>query len=141
MSATPRADHAALQFPHVVADAGEPLQAALAVEEVLHLRRAHAFLREEIQHHAGIELAGRVPIGKAVERRKAHRAFNALPAVIAHIEAPLPRWATITRPPAISGATSGSRFGNIFIGKAVESVTPDALRMKLVGIAMIGQRS
>ena len=31
-----------------------------------------------------------------------------LPSFMAHMLAPLPRCATITRPPAISGATSGS---------------------------------
>ena len=64
-----------------------------------------------------------------------------LPPFMAHIEAPLPRWATITRPPAMSGATSRQALRDIFVGKAVEAVTPDALGMKLVrDRVVIGQR-
>ena len=64
-----------------------------------------------------------------------------LPPLMAHIEAPLPRWATITRPPAMSGATCGRRFGDVLVGQAVKAVTPDAFGMELVrNRVMIGER-
>ena len=54
------------------------------------------------------------------------------PPLMAHMEAPLPRWATITRPLAISGATCGRRLCNVLVGKAVKTVAPDAFGMELV---------
>ena len=53
----PRADPARLELAHVVADAGQALQAAIAVKEILHVRCRHALFRDEIEHDAGIELA------------------------------------------------------------------------------------
>ena len=45
---------------------------------------------------------------------------------IAQRLAPLPRCATITRPLAISGATSGSDRRDVLVGKSVEAVALDA---------------
>ena len=45
------------QFAHIVADAGEALETAVPVEEVLNrFGRRHAACRHEIEHHAGIDL-------------------------------------------------------------------------------------
>ena len=50
-----------------------------------------------------------------------------LPSRIAHIEAPLPRCATITRPAAASGAIVAQTARHIFVGEAVKAVAPHAL--------------
>ena len=57
----------------------------------------------------GSSWPGRVPIGRPSSAVKPIVLSTLRPPSSAHIEAPLPRWATITRPPAISGATSGRR--------------------------------
>ena len=49
------------------------------------------------------------------------------PFLIAHIEAPLPRWATITSSRAIWGAIFRSVPHDVFVGQAVEPVAPHAL--------------
>ena len=41
--------------------------------------------------------------------------------------APLPRWATTTRPAAISGATCRQGVRDVFVGQAVEAVAADAV--------------
>ena len=48
---------AGLELAHVVADAGQAFQAAVAIQEILHVRRRHALFRDEVEHDAGIELA------------------------------------------------------------------------------------
>ena len=47
------------QVAHVARDARQAFQARFAVEEVGDLARAHAALREEIEHDARVELARR----------------------------------------------------------------------------------
>ena len=53
---------------------------------------------------------GRVPIGRPSSAVKPMVLSTLLPALMAHIDAPLPRWATTTRPCAMSGASSGNRL-------------------------------
>src|SRR6266436_1688416 len=70
-----------LQFPHVVADTGEALQSAFAIEEILYVRSRHSPFRNEKQHDAGVDLSWPGSHRKSVERRKAHRALNAMSAL------------------------------------------------------------
>ena len=68
---------ARLEFAHVVADAGQALQSALVIEQVLHLLGAHLLFPDQVEHHAGIDLAGPRAHRQPVERREAHRALDA----------------------------------------------------------------
>ena len=68
---------ARLELAHVVADARKALEAAFAVEQILHRAGAHAFLVDQIEHDAGIDLARPRAHRQAVERGEAHRAFDA----------------------------------------------------------------
>src|SRR5262249_8296017 len=70
-----------LQLPHVVADTGEASEAAVAVKKVLDLLRRHTLFRSEIKYHAGINLARPRAHRQAVQRGKAHGAFDAVPAL------------------------------------------------------------
>ena len=56
----------------------------------------------------GSSCPGRVPIGRPSRAVKPIVLSTLFPETMAHMEAPLPRWATRTRPVAISGATFGS---------------------------------
>ena len=93
----------------VIADAGQALQAALSIKKTLDVSSGHALLGDEVKNDAGIKLAGPRAHRQPVERREAHRTFDALTVGQAHIDAPLPRWAMITRLFATSGATCFNR--------------------------------
>src|SRR5262249_28592381 len=67
---------ACLELAYVVADPGEAFQAAFVVKKLLDLRRGHLLLVDEIEHDAGIELAGTRAHRKPVERREPHGGFN-----------------------------------------------------------------
>ena len=77
MAKAARGSSLAEQVAHVVADAGETLQAALPVEQVRDRRGAHALLRDQVEHDAGIELARARAHRQAVERGEAHGALDA----------------------------------------------------------------
>jgi hypothetical protein len=66
-----------LQLAHVVADPGEPLEAALAIQEILHGGRAHLLLLQQIEDYAGVDLAWPRTHGQTVKRGKAHGALDA----------------------------------------------------------------
>ncbi len=55
----------------------------------------------------GSMLPGRVPISRPSRAVNPIELPTLRPARMAHMLAPLPRWATTTRPPAIAGATAG----------------------------------
>ena len=47
----------------------------------------------------------------------------------------------MTRPAAMSGATSRQALGDVFVGQAVEAVAPDAFGMQLVrNRVVVGER-
>ena len=132
---------AGFELAHVVADAGQALQAAVAVKEILHVRCRHALFRDEIEHDAGIELARPRSHRKPVERREAHRALDALSALDrAH------RGAAAEMGDDHASARDVRRdlrqaLGDIFVGQAVEAVAPDAFGMELVrDRVMVGER-
>ena len=66
------------QVSHVVADAGQPLETAVVIEQMLDLVGAHALLGQEIEHDAGVELPWTRSHGQAVKCREAHGALDAL---------------------------------------------------------------
>src|SRR6185312_7508491 len=68
---------AGLELAHVVADAGQAFETAVAIEEILHLRRRHALFRKQIQHDTGVELTRPRSHRKSVERGETHGAFDA----------------------------------------------------------------
>ena len=55
-----------------------PFKAAVAIEEILHLRRRHPLFGDQIEHDAGIDLARSRSHREPVERSKAHGALDAL---------------------------------------------------------------
>src|SRR5215467_11045129 len=65
------------QLAHVVAEAREALQSALAIQQVLNLCGGHVLFLDEVKHDAGIDLARPCPHRQAVKRGKAHRALDA----------------------------------------------------------------
>src|SRR6516164_1983783 len=71
---------ARLQLPYIVADAGEALEAALAIKEILHGGTAHLFLLDQVENDTGVDLTRTCAHGQPIERRKSHRAFDAAPA-------------------------------------------------------------
>src|SRR5262249_39661189 len=68
---------ACLQLAHIIADAGQSLEAALAIKQVRNGRSAHSFLFDEIKQHSWIDLPRPRAHRNAVERGKAHGAFDA----------------------------------------------------------------
>src|SRR5215471_12339850 len=68
---------AGLQLADVIADPGEAFEPALAIQEILHGPPAHPFLLDQIEDHAGIDLARTGAHGYAIERGKSHRALDA----------------------------------------------------------------
>ena len=69
------------QVAHVVAYAGQALEPAVVIEQMLDLLGAHALLGEEIEHDAGVELTGTRSHRQTVERGEAHGALDALAGV------------------------------------------------------------
>src|SRR3954451_13101730 len=70
-----------LEYAHVVADAGESLQAAITIKEILYGRRGHALLGHQIQHDSGIELARTRSHREPVQRGETHGALDTPPAL------------------------------------------------------------
>ena len=99
------------------------------------------FSRDQIEHDAGVDLARPRSHRQAVERGEAHRALDALPPASAHIEAPLPRWATITRPVGDFGRDFAAGAGDVFVGQAVKSVAADALGIEVLAESRSDRRS
>ena len=98
------------------------------VVEARDLARRHAPLPDQVQDDAGIELARAGAHRQAVEGRKAHCRLDAAAACEgAHIEAPLPRCATTTRPAAMLWRDLGQPGRDVLVAEAVEAVTADAL--------------
>ena len=71
----------ASKIAHVVADAGQALETAVVIEQMLDVLGAHALLGQEIEHDAGVELAWARSHRQTVERGEAHGALDALPGV------------------------------------------------------------
>ena len=98
------------QLAHVVADAGEALEAALLVEKRPRWPpRSFASRSSGRARRRGRAGPGRVPMGRPSSAVKPIVLSTLRPASSAHMEAPLPRWATITFLLARSGATSRRR--------------------------------
>ena len=66
------------KFTDVIADAGQSLETAVAVEKMLKFLRAHPFLTQEIEQDTGVDLACSRTHGQAIETSEAHRAVEAL---------------------------------------------------------------
>src|SRR4051794_6208126 len=64
------------QITDVVADAGQTLEPAIVIEQVLDGIGGHALLREQVEDDAGVELPGACAHGQAVQRREAHGAVD-----------------------------------------------------------------
>ena len=116
------------QGPHVVADAGDTEQSGLVIEQIAHLGRGHPLLLHQVENDARIEIAAAAAHGQAIERRKAHGRRHAL--------APMDRTQAGAAAEmghdnaAIGGCRTkdvGQNAGDVFIGKAVKPVPPDAL--------------
>ena len=116
------------QGSHVVADAGNTKQSGLVIEKIAHLGRGHPLLLHQVENDARIEVAAPAAHGQAIERRKAHGRRYAL--------------ALMDRTQACAAAEMGhdnTTIGgcrtedvgqnacDVFIGKAVKPVPPDAL--------------
>src|SRR5436190_1490432 len=113
------------QIAHVVADTGQPAQPRALVEQLLDVLGAVALLRQEVQHHAGIELAAAGAHGQPVERGEAHGAVHA-PAGLdrAHAGAA----AKVANDHGAAGDVRGHRGeppGDVFVRQPVEAVPPD----------------
>src|SRR4051812_35946967 len=100
---------AAQQIAHVVADAGKAFEAALEIKKVLQLGGRHRALGQQKSSTPGSIAPQRVPIGSPSSAVKPMVLSTERPSRRAHMEAPLPRWATMTRLPAKSGAISARR--------------------------------
>ena len=83
-----------------------------------------------------------MPIGSPSSAVKPIVLSMLCPPASAHIEAPLPRWATITRRAGDVRGDLAQAAGDKFVGKPVKSVSPDAFAIKTLwnGI-VIGERS
>ena len=116
-----------LQLPHVVADAGQAFEAAVAIEQVLDGRGLHAFFGEQVEQHPGIDLARPRAHGYPVERGETHRAFDA---------AAVGQGAHGRAAAEMSDDDSARRHawgdlaqapGDVFVRQTVETVSPDTL--------------
>src|SRR5262245_1676161 len=115
---------------HIVAAAGQSLQAALPVEEVFDLGDRHALLVQKMQHHARIELPRPRPHRQPVKRREAERAVDA---------SPLAKGAEGGAAPEMRNDDAAFRsiwrrlpktLRNIFVGETVTTVAANALRIE-----------
>ena len=116
------------QGSHVVADAGNAKQPGLVIEQIAHLGRGHALLLHQVENDTRIEVAAPAAHGQAIERRKAHGRRHALAAMdrtqaraaaeMGHDDATIGR---------CRAKDVGQNACDIFIGKAVKPVPPDAL--------------
>ena len=121
------------QVSHVVADAGQPLEPAVVIEQMLDLVGAHALLGQEIEHDAGVELARARSHRQAVERGEAHGAFDALAGVdgahggaaaeMGDDHAALRNVGRQLRQPA----------RDVFVGQPVKAVAADAFLVEALG--------
>src|SRR5215467_11786667 len=120
------------ELAHVIADAGQALETAPPIKEVLDLRGRHVPLRDEIEHNSGIDLSGSSAHGQAVEGSKAHRT----------LDTPTVRKGAHGRPASeVSNDDTLLRhirrdlskpIGHIFIGEAVEAVATHSFEIELL---------
>src|SRR5947209_8080557 len=121
---------ARLQLTHVVTDAGEALQAAFSVKQVLHRGRFHAFLHDEIKYYAGIDVPWSGAHRQPVQSGKSHRAVDAAArrqgahgSAAAEMSNNDPAVRDIRRDAPHSA-------GDIFVREAVKAVAADPFRIK-----------
>lgn len=67
------------------------------VKQLLYFRDAQALWTEEVEDDANVNLPGTRAHRQPIECRETHAALKLDAAESAHIEAPLPRWATMMR--------------------------------------------
>jgi len=117
----------------VARDAGEPLQSALVIEEVLDGGAAHALFSQEIENDARIQLSRPRPHRQAIEGGEAHRAFDTL----SRNKRAHGSTAAEMGDEDASGGNLGGDFwkpvGDVFVRKAVEAITTHALAMEVLG--------
>jgi len=93
------------QRPHVTRHtARDAQQSGLVVQQVFDRRRAHAAFAQQVQHDAGVQVAGRVPINSPSRVENPMVVPQLMRLRIAHRLAPLPRCATKVRPAAARGS-------------------------------------
>jgi len=120
------------QFANIIADAGQPLQPAFLVQELPHGSRTHPLFAQQIEHHTRIDLSRPGSHRQAIERSKAHRAFDTPPFRDgAHRSA-----AAEVRDDDATISTIRHRVAqalrDILIGKAVKAVAADPLDVELL---------
>ena len=123
---------ACFKLSHVIADAGQAFEPAIVVEQALRLLRAHALLLNEVEHNARIDLAGAGAHRQSIERRKAHRALDALPVLQrAHGGAAAQMGHD---DPFLRNVRRNLRQArrDVFVREAVEAVAADALGMEML---------
>jgi len=64
------------EIAHIIADAGEALETAIAVQEFLNRFDRHLPLCQEIEQDTGIDLTAARAHGQPVERGEPHRAIH-----------------------------------------------------------------
>ena len=98
---------AGLEFAHIVTDTLTALSGRSRDRESSgHLTPTCPFRQSSTARRRGRAGRGRVPIASPSSAVKPMVLSTLFPPLIAHIEAPLPRWATMTRPPAISAQSA-----------------------------------
>ena len=124
---------AAEQVAHVVADAGNPEQPGLLVEDVLDLLDREPELLEQIQHDAGVERARPGAHAQPVHGREAHRGVDAL-AVLQRAQAGAAAQVRDDDPPVGDlGRDLRQDRGDVLVGDAVEAVPLDAALAEFAG--------
>src|ERR1019366_1903775 len=97
------------QGPHVITDAGDTEEPGFVIEKVANLTRRHTLLLHQVENDAGSRVPHRRLMGRPSSAVKPMVVATLLRRCIAHVLAPLPRWATTTRPSASAGPRMSGR--------------------------------
>src|SRR5262245_16162723 len=121
------------EIPHVVADAGKALEAALAIEQVLHGLRVHPPFREQVEQDPRIDLSRPRAHRYAVEGGEPHRALDT-----AAVQQSAHRCAAAEMSDDHATLRQGrgdlaQSSRNVFVGEPVKPVPPDPLGMEAFG--------
>ena len=103
------------------------------IEELLDGAHPHPAVVEEVEDHAGVERAARVPMGRPSKAVNPIVLVTLRPASSAHMLAPLPRCSTTVSAGGRAFVELRQHRGDVLVREAVEAVAPDAGRVQLLG--------
>src|SRR5215470_9399937 len=97
---------------------------------MLHFRRAHSLLLDEIEHDTGIELSGARSHRQSVKRSESKRAFDAATGIERAHRSAASEVCDDDAPRCRGRGDLGQAAGDVFIREAVKTIAAHAFRVE-----------